>query len=579
MNLRILEPNLASYPAAAKEFRWDQEWKALLGPSLSESVNLAELSTARAVRSGLSEQRAVRFVGAGGSRTDWTYGELHAKSLRAASGLRTFGIKKGDRVFSLLGRTPEFLLGILGTLWNGAVFAPLYSSFGPEPIRTRMELGRAKAILTTTDAYRKKIAPIRAMVPSLETVILTDASYEEARALRAISWSMLLDEGRAKFESEPTRLDDPALLHFTSGTTGMPKGVLHAHSAAVLHFTSGRLALDFHPGDVFWCTADPGWVTGISYGVFSPLLNGVTSILDEGPFDPIRWYKILQEEAVNVWYTSPTAIRMLMREGTELAAKHDLSSLRLIASVGEPLNAEAVLWGKEAFQMAILDNWWQTETGGILISNFRSVPVKPGSMGVPMPGIEAAIVERLPDGSVREVRSPLVKGELAIRPGWPSMFRGYLGDDDRYRSRFRDGFYLTGDLAMRDQDGYFWFLGRADDLIKSAGHLIGPFEVERVLMEHPAVWEAAVIGKPDPVSKEIVKGFVALKKGIQENDSLRIEILAHARKRLGPAIAPKEIAFLPEIPHTRSGKVMRRLLRARELGLPEGDLSTLEGGP
>jgi len=348
------------------------------------------------------------------------------------------------------------------------------------------------------------------------------------------------------------------------------------HEAVVTHWATGRYALDLHDDDIFWCTADPGWVTGMSYGVIAPLLHGVTMIVDEAEFDAERWYRILQEQQVTVWYTAPTAIRMLMKAGAELAHKYRFPRLRFIASVGEPLNPEAVWWGQDALGLPIHDNWWQTETGGIMIANALALDIKPGSMGKPLPGIEAFIVRKRGDGSVQVIEEPDVEGELALRAGWPSMFRGYLNEEERYRKCFVGDLYLTGDLARRDADGYYWFVGRADDVIKSAGHLIGPFEVESALMEHPAVAEAGVIGKPDPVVGETVKAFVALKHGYKWSEELRLELLGHARKRLGPAVAPKEIEFAPTLPRTRSGKIMRRLLKARELGLPEGDTSTLE---
>jgi acetyl-CoA synthetase len=384
-------------------------------------------------------------------------------------------------------------------------------------------------------------------------------------------------EASDRFEIPPTDPEDMALIHFTSGTTGRPKGAVHVHKAVIAHHITGTYALDFHPGDIFWCTADPGWITGTSYGIIAPLTHGITSIVDEADFDAERWYRIIQDQKVTVWYTAPTAVRMLMKAGTGIIRKYDLSSLRFISSVGEPLNPEAVVWGQEALGLPIHDNWWQTETGGIMIANYRSMQIRPGSMGKPLPGIEAAIVHPHKDGTVDVVREAGIQGELALRPGWPSMFRGYLHDEERYCKSFAGGWYLTGDLARKDTDGYFWFVGRADDVIKSAGHLIGPFEVESALMEHPAVAEAGVIGKPDPVIGETVKAFVSLKKGYEPSEALRKELLGHARSRLGPAVAPREIDFLDSVPKTRSGKIMRRLLKARELGLPEGDLSTLEG--
>jgi acetyl-CoA synthetase len=344
-----------------------------------------------------------------------------------------------------------------------------------------------------------------------------------------------------------------------------------------MHYATGQVALDLHDDDVFWCTADPGWITGTSYGIVAPLVHGVTSVVDEADFDAERWYRILQDEGVSVWYTAPTAIRMLMKAGLELPKQYRFDKLRFIASVGEPLNPEAVWWGMDAFGMPIHDNWWQTETGGIMIANTVAMNVKPGSMGKPLPGVEAAIVQKKAS-EIAFVTESDVEGELALRAGWPSMFRGYLGQEERYRKCFSGGWYLTGDLAKRDADGYYWFVGRADDVIKSAGHLIGPFEVESALMEHPAVAEAGVIGKPDAMVGEVVKAFVSLKKGFEPSEALRMELLGHARKRLGAAVAPKEIAFLATLPRTRSGKIMRRLLKARELGLPEGDTSTLEAG-
>jgi acetyl-CoA synthetase len=346
----------------------------------------------------------------------------------------------------------------------------------------------------------------------------------------------------------------------------------------VAHHSTGRLALDLHRDDVFWCTADPGWVTGISYGIVSPLSLGVTSVVDEQEFDPERWAGILRDQRVTVWYTAPTAIRMLRQAGLDPARRPEFASLRFIASVGEPLNAEAVHWGLDAFGLPIHDNWWQTETGGIMIANFAAMDVKPGSMGRPLPGVDAAIVRRDAEGRVEAEDTPNVTGELALSAGWPSMFRGYLHEEERYRRCFANGWYLTGDLARRDADGYYWFVGRSDDVVKSAGHLIGPFEVESALLEHPAVAEAAVIGKPDPVGYEVVKAFVSLRRGVEPSEELRRELLGFARKRLGPAVAPREVAFLPVLPRTRSGKIMRRLLKARELGLPEGDISTLEAG-
>jgi len=473
---------------------------------------------------------------------------------------------------ALCGRVPELYVTALGTLRNGSVFCPLFSAFGPEPIIQRMTIAKATTLVTSRSLYDRKIAPIRDRLPDLRHVLIVDSDKP-------------LPEGTSSFGDllaradpapiEPTQGEDLALLHFTSGTTGKPKGAMHVHQAVVAHHATGHFALDFHQDDVFWCTADPGWVTGTSYGIVSPLTHGLTVVVDEAEFDAGRWYRILQDERVSVWYTAPTAIRMLMKIGAAAAEGIDLSQLRFIGSVGEPLNPEAVVWGQETLGLPIHDNWWQTETGGIMIANFAALEIRPGSMGRPLPGVEAAVVQQTPAGEIVVLGSG-EQGELALRPGWPSMFRGYLGEDERYRKCFAGGWYLTGDRAWVDDDGYFWFVGRVDDLIKSSGHLIGPFEVESALMEHPAVAEAGVIGKPDPIAGEIVKAFVGLKLGVEPSDELRLDILGFARTRLGAAVAPKELAFATNLPRTRSGKIMRRVLKARELGLPEGDLSTLE---
>jgi acetyl-CoA synthetase len=484
-------------------------------------------------------------------------------------------VGKGDPVAVLAGRIPELYIAALGTLKNGSVFTPLFSAFGPEPIQARLNIARAKVLVTTDVLYKKKIEGLRRDVPSLEHVLLVGEPAAVRNLPGTRDFRGLVAQADNRFTIPPTDPEDIALLHFTSGTTGKPKGAVHVHEAVVAHHATARFALDFHEGDVFWCTADPGWVTGTSYGIIAPLTHGLTSIVDESDFEAERWYDILRAERVTVWYTAPTAIRMMMKAGADVARKYDLSSLRVLSSVGEPLNPEGVVWGVDAFGRPFHDNWWQTETGGIMIANFPAMEIRPGSMGRPLPGIEAAIVGRNGD-AVEVIETPDTEGELALRPGWPSMFRGYLSEEERYRKCFAGGYYLTGDLARRDRDGYYWFIGRADDVIKSSGHLIGPFEVESVLLEHPSVAEAGVIGKPDPVAFEIVKAFVALKPGCQPNDALRRELLGFARVRLGAAVAPKEIEFQPSIPKNRAGKIMRRLLKARELGLPEGDTSTLE---
>ena len=565
--------NLKDYDAEVAGFSWEAA-RAELAGFPDGGLNIAHEALDRHVQAGRGAQLALRWIGRDDAMRDFTYIELTAQANRFANVLRSLGVGKGDRVYSLLGRTPELYFAALGTLKAGAVFTPLFSAFGPEPIRARMEIGEADVLVTSEALYRRKVEAWREEIPSLRHVLLVDCAREPPPGAVALEPAMARAD--PAFETVHTSPEDMALLHFTSGTTGRPKGAIHVHEAVVAHHVTGRTALDLRPGDIYWCTADPGWVTGTSYGIISPLTNGVSLIVDEADFDAERWRRILREQAVNVWYTAPTAIRMQMKAWAQDPRAFDAPALRFMASVGEPLNPEAVVWGVEAFGKPFHDNWWQTETGGIMIANFAAMDIKPGSMGRPLPGVTAGIVERNPDGSVHEVEEPMAMGELALRPGWPSIMRGYLHEDARFRKCFAGGWYLTGDLAMRDSDGYYWFVGRADDVIKSAGHLIGPFEVESVLMEHGAVAEAAVIGLPDPVSGEVVKAYVALKAGVVPDEALRREILGHARKRLGAAVAPKDVAFRQNLPKTRSGKIMRRLLKARELGLPEGDLSTLE---
>ncbi len=524
---------------------------------------------------------AIRWLGEAGSEKNITYRELMLASNRFANAVTQLGLKRGDRLFVLAPRLPQLYVAVLGGLKAGLVVSPLFPAFGPEPIAMRMKLGEGRVLVTTGGLYRRKVAPVRSQIESLEHVLLIGEGSDNgsAEAVQGThDFDALLHEASDSFTCVETGEDDPALLHFTSGTTGKPKGAMHVHGAAVAHYATGRVALDLHDEDIYWCTADPGWVTGMSYGIIAPLLHGVTMVVDEAEFNAERWYSILQKHKVSVWYTAPTAIRMLMKNGADLARPFSFPDLRFIASVGEPLNPEAVWWGMDVFKQPIHDNWWQTETGGIMIANTAAMDVKPGSMGKPLPSVQACVVERLPGGGVRVIDEPGVEGELALRRGWPSMFRAYLNQDERYRQCFVGDLYLSGDLVKRDVEGYYWFVGRADDVIKSAGHLIGPFEVESVLMEHPAVVEAGVIGKPDALLGESVKAFVALRAGTDASDALRRELMAHARKRLGPAVAPREIAFAATLPHTRSGKIMRRLLKARELGLPEGDTSTLESG-
>jgi acetyl-CoA synthetase len=552
--------------------RWGwEDARALLDGLPDGKLNIAYEAVDRHVVNGHGGQEAMRWLGKGGERRVLSYADLKEQTARFANALRANGIGAGDKVYSLMGREPETYIAALGTLKAGSVFTPLFSAFGPEPIQTRMEIGEANAVVTTAALYKRKLSKVRDAIPSLKAVFVTGDEAPEG----CIALGPAMAEASADFDCVPMDPEDMALIHFTSGTTGKPKGAVHVHQAVVNHAATGRNALEMRPGRVYWCTADPGWVTGTSYGIIAPMVHRVTMIVDEAEFDLDRWYATLQNEGVEIWYTAPTAIRMMMRAGKEAAAGYDFSKLVFMGSVGEPLNPEAVVWGNEVFGKPFHDNWWQTETGGIMIANTRAMDIKPGSMGKPLPGITAGVVETGDDGAVTEMATGEV-GELALRPGWPSMMREYLHQPERYAKAFAGDWYLSGDLAMQDADGYFWFVGRADDLIKTSGHLIGPFEVESALIEHDAVAEAGVIGIPDETAGEVVKAYVALNPGFEPSEDLEKDIRGHARKKLGPAVAPREVVFRKTLPKTRSGKIMRRLLKARELGLPEGDISTLE---
>ncbi len=564
-----VRPNLDHEYLSGNDFDWAQIEREL-GVHNREEMNLAYLAIDRHADSPRRDKTALYWEGRNGETESYTFAELSTLTNKFANVLAGLQLTKSDRVFTFMGRIPEVYITVFGSLKFGAIAGPLFADFGPDPVRDRLQDSGAK-VLVTTPALRDKIAAILPELPALEHLIIVDREGHDTYQAGNLNYQGLMTDASADFPGIRTGADDYSVMHYTSGTTGKPKGAVHVHYAAIQHYATGKWVLDFHEDDVYWCTADPGWVTGTSYGMFAPWTNGVSQVVYEGGFRASTWYSIIEKYKVTVWYTAPTAVRMLMKAGEKAAAQHDLSSLRHICSVGEPLNPEAVMWGLKAFRQAIHDNWWQTETGAILIANYPFMGVRPGSMGRPIPGITAAIL----DTDYREV-PPGEEGHLAIKPAWPSMFQTYWNNDETYQSRFQNGWYITGDNARRDDDGYFWFVGRADDVINTAGHLVGPFEVESALIEHPAVAEAGVIGKPDPLAMEVVKAFVALNDGYEPTPELRRELTQFARQKLAAATAPREIEFVDSLPKTRSGKIMRRLLKAKELGLPLGDTSTLE---
>lgn len=566
-----VKPNLANYDETRKAFQWTDLYKELDWLP-GGGLNKAHECIDRHANGPSATKLAMIWEGKNGEAEQYTFADMKRETNKFANVLRNLGIVRGDRVFMFMDRVPEQYIGFFGILKAGAIAGPLFSAFGPEPVKDRLLDSGAK-VLVTSPELRRRIADVLPQLPELKHIIVVNKLGRDKTPLAKgdLKWEDLMAKASPDFKCDNTSMYDYSVMHYTSGTTGKPKGAVHRHMAIVQQYATGKWVLDLHPNDIYWCTADPGWVTGTSYGMLAPWSNGVTQVIYEGGFRASAWYEVIQKHKVTVWYTAPTAIRMLMKAGTNVVERYNLSSLRYINSVGEPLNPEAIVWGLDAFKQAIHDNWWQTETGAIMVANYAFQDVRLGSMGRPIPGVEVSIV----DDSYDEV-GPGQEGNLAVRPGWPSMFHTYWKNAEMYNSKFKKGWYITGDRARRDEDGYFWFVGRADDVIKSAGHLIGPFEVESILIEHPAVAEAGVIGKPDPIAMEIVKAFVSLKEGYEPSEALRQEIMRFARQKLAAATAPRELDFIQSLPKTRSGKIMRRLLKARELGLPEGDTSTLE---
>ena len=549
-------------------FPWDETLVELSGPA-EGCLNIAAACADRHLAAGRGDNVAVRWLGRRQERRDITYHQLSDLSGRAAAVLAGLGLAPGDTVAVLMDRVPEFYVAALGIWKAGAVFCPLFAAFGPGPIKARLEVGKVRVLIASEELYLRKVAPGRAGLPQLEHVLLVGEDGGAARPAEGCTDFRAALADTSPMAPVATTPDSPAFLHFTSGTTGTPKGALHSHRAVLAHLVTARTVFGLGETDIFWCTAEPGWVTSTAYGVIAPLAAGATVLVDEAAVEPRRWYGILHDEKVTAWYTTPTAIRTMMRFGAALARSYRENSLRVAASVGEPLNGEAVAWGQKALGVPFLDTWWQTETGSIVIANGAGTGRRSGSMGRALPGVEAAVIRC--DGKVATViDTPDTVGELSLRLGWPSMFSSYLGGDDRTRTCFREGWYFTGDLVKRDADGFFWFIGRADDMIKCGGLQIGPFEVEGMLMDHPAVAEVGVVGKPDLLLREVPVAFASLNPGFEAGDALRAELLSFARQELGNTLAPREIYFVDELPKTSTGKILRRILKAKALSEPDG---------
>ncbi|MBU8870140.1 MAG: AMP-binding protein [Gemmatimonadales bacterium] len=577
--------NIGSYDERLEGFDWNIA-RDVLDLRDDELLNIGHMASDRICKRGMGGKTALIWEGFGDAKKQYTFDELRVLSNGFAKKLQDAGVKPGDRVCVFMDKIPALYISFLGILKMGGVAQPLFSAFGDDSLEVRLKSAGTKAVLTT-QKHVKKVRKIRQNLPELEHVIVVEGKPEKLKD-GEVFFDVEKESPVQEFECFVSDEDTPSVLHYTSGTTGQPKGAQHAHGSVLGQALTASWVLDLQDEDIYWCTADPGWVTGTSYGIIGPWVLGVTQcVLDQG-FTSARWYKFIQDNAITVWYSAPTAIRSLMRDGTKLVKQYDMAALRHLCSVGEPLNAEAVVWSEEAFGKPFLDTFWQTETGSMMITNYPGMKVKPGSMGKPFPGITAAVLDLKTNEPLTE---PGQVGLIAFRPGWPSMFREYRNQHDVYASKFvgaaadakpedlrndQDLWYVSGDRASIDQDGYYWFVGRDDDVINTGGHLVGPFEIESALIEHEAIAEAAVVGKPDEVNMEVVKAFVTLNEGFVFDDMLELGVMNFIRKSLSPLAMPQEIEVMEKLPKTRSGKILRRYLKALEWGEDVGDLSTLE---
>ena len=565
-----MKSNIGSYEDRLKNFDWsiaEQE----LGYREGDIINIGWYCSDRICGMGKGDKQALLWENAIGEEKRYTYNDVRVFSNTIGAFLRGLGIQNGDRVCLFMDRIPELYIGLIGILKIGAIAQPLFSAFGDESLFVRLENAGTSAVLT----QRKHLSKLRKIIerlPDLKHIIIVDHDEKKELKEREVAFSMEAERVES-LEIHPTRAESPSLLHYTSGTTGLPKGVQHVHYSLISQYLTAKWVLDITEQDIYWCTADPGWVTGTSYGIIAPWAMGVTQCVLDSGFSADAWYRFIQKYRVSVWYSAPTAIRSLMKAGEQVVRQHDLSSLRHLISVGEPLNPEAVIWSKKVFGLAFHDSYWQTETGSIMISNYPGMKIKPGSMGKPFPGIVGTVVNA---ETYEPVNQAGTVGLLAFRPGWPAMMRAYWKNEATYNGKFKNNWYLPGDRARLDEEGYFWFVGRDDDIINTAGHLVSPFEVESVLLEHPAVAESAVVSKPDEINMEVVKAFVTLKPGFSVTSELELEIMNFIRKKLSPLAMPQEIEYVDSLPKTRSGKIMRRLLHAKEWGEEIGDTSTLE---
>lgn len=563
--------NIGSYEKGIKNFDWSISEKELDYKD-GNTINIAWYCSDRICQMGKADKLALIYEGFGGVEKEYTFNDIRLAGNTIGAFLRNLGIVQEDRVCLFMDRIPELYLSFLGVLKIGAIVQPLFSAFGEESLHVRLENAQTRVIIT----QRKHLAKIRKILdklPSLEHIIIVD--HKESKSLQKNEVPFNLEDATPveDFEIFPTKANSPSVLHYTSGTTGQPKGVRHVHYSLISQYLTTKWILDLQDNDIYWCTADPGWVTGTSYGIIGPWSLGITQCVLNSGFSAETWYKFIEKQRITVWYSAPTAIRSLMKAGDEIVGKFDLSCLRHLASVGEPLNAEAIVWSEKVFNKQFLDTYWQTETGSMMITNFPDMEIKPGSMGKAFPGIEAALLD---PKTFEPFDEPGRIGLIAFKPGWPAMMTTYWNNNEKFEEKFKNGWYLSGDRSSIDKDGYFWFTGRDDDVINTGGHLVSPFEVESALLEHEAVSESAVVAKPDEVNMEVVKAFITLKPGYEPSDELELKIMNFIRKKLSPLAMPQDIEYMDSLPKTRSGKIMRRILHAKEWGEEIGDVSTLE---
>ncbi len=563
--------NIGSYEKRIKNFDWSISEKELDYKD-GNTINIAWYCSDRICQMGKADKLALIYEGFGGIEKEYTFNDIRLAGNTIGAFLRKLGVVQEDRVCLFMDRIPELYLSFLGVLKIGAIVQPLFSAFGEESLHVRLENAQTRVIIT----QRKHLAKVRRILdklPFLEHIIIVD--HNESKPLQKSEVSFNLEETTPveDFEIFPTKANSPSVLHYTSGTTGQPKGVRHVHYSLISQYLTTKWILDLQDNDIYWCTADPGWVTGTSYGIIGPWSLGITQCVLNSGFSAEAWYKFIEKHRITVWYSAPTAIRSLMKAGDEIVGKFDLSCLRHLASVGEPLNAEAVVWSEKVFNKQFLDTFWQTETGSIMITNFPGMKIKPGSMGKAFPGIETTLLD---PKTFEPFDKPGKIGLIAFKPGWPAMMTTYWNNNEKFKEKFKNGWYLSGDRSSIDKDGYFWFTGRDDDVINTGGHLVSPFEVESALLEHEAVSESAVVAKPDKVNMEVVKAFITLKPGFEPNDELELKIMNFIRKKLSPLAMPQDIEYMDSLPKTRSGKIMRRILHAKEWGEEIGDVSTLE---